>query len=234
MENIKEKLSKIYRNRFSEKELIEKQKLWKILIDDVLQKYIKANDSVADVGGGECLFINNIKCGKKYVIDLNPDTKRHANKDVIVINERADNISAIPDRDIEVVFVSNFLEHMRDKDELEKVIAEIKRILVLNGLLLIIQPNIRYAYKEYWDFHDHYIPISDKSLAELLRIKKFQIKACYPKFLPYTTKSRFSRFSLLLKIYLRTPFLWRIVGKQLFIVAQNLSDTLLPVKENHE
>lgn len=80
---------------------------------------------------------------------MNPDTKKYANRDVITIQESADNISTLSDGSIDIVFVSNFFEHMKDKDELEKVILEIKRILTSNGHLLIIQPNIRYAYKEY-------------------------------------------------------------------------------------
>ncbi len=215
-----DKLSGIYKRRFSEKELQIKERLWGILIDEVLQKYIGMNDSVLDLGGGECLFINNVRCGNKYVVDLNPDTKTYANNDVTTIQERADNISSIPDGSIDVVFVSNFFEHMKDKDELERVISEIKRVLVVNGLLLVIQPNIRYAYKEYWDFHDHYIPISDKSLTELLGLNDFVVRECYPRFLPYSTKSRFSGFTGLLKIYLRIPLLRHLVGKQLFLVAQ--------------
>jgi SAM-dependent methyltransferase len=220
MKKLSEKLSGIYRRRFSDEELVTKNQLWEILINEILQKYVRDNDSVLDIGGGECLFINNIKCGNKYVVDLNPDTERHANDDVTTLRESADNITSIPDKSIDVIFVSNFFEHMKDKNELERVVSEIKRVLVGNGLLLVIQPNIRYAYKEYWDFFDHYIPISDKSLTELLRLNDFGIKICYPRFLPYTTKNRMSGFTGLLKIYLRFPLLWRIFGKQLFLVAQ--------------
>jgi SAM-dependent methyltransferase len=220
MKDTSEKLSGIYKRRFSSEELAVKNRLWRILIDYVMQKFIRDGDSVLDIGGGECLFINNVRCGKKYVVDLNPDTERYANDDVTVIQERADRIPSIPDESIDVVFVSNFFEHMKDKDELERVISEIRRVLVDRGLLLVIQPNIRYAYKEYWDFFDHYVPISDKSLTELLRLYDFEIKLCHPRFLPYSTKSRLSGFTGLLKIYLRVPLLRHVVGKQLFLVAQ--------------
>ncbi len=220
MNNVSEKQSLMYKHIFPEEELAAKEELWKILIEEVLQGYIKKDDTVLDIGGGQCLFINNIKCRKKYANDLNPDLKKYANSDVVTIQERADNLSTIPDESIDVVFASNFFEHMKDKDELERVVVEIKRVLSVNGLLLVIQPNIRYAYKEYWDVIDHYTPISDSSLSDLLMINNFNIIKCHPRFMPWSPKHKLSKFTFLLKIYLRIPFLWKIFGKQLFLAAQ--------------
>jgi SAM-dependent methyltransferase len=223
-DNTGEKLSRMYQYIFPEEELAAKEALWKILINEVLQKYIKVNDTVLDIGGGQCLFINNIRCGKKFAVDLNPDIIKYAGPDVITVQQKADSLVAITDGSIDVVFASNFFEHMKDKDELERIISEIKRILKINGLLLVIQPNIRYAYKEYWDVIDHYIPISDKSLSDLLIINGFGIIRCNPRFLPWSPKTRLSKFTALLVIYLRMPLLWRIFGKQLFLVAQKRTD----------
>jgi len=220
MENRGERLSRMYRVRFPEEELATKERLWRVLIDKVLQKYIRDTDRVLDIGGGECLFINNVRCRKRYVVDLNPEVKRYADKDVVVIQKGADNISTVPDEGIDVVFVSNFFEHLKDIDELERVLSEIRRVLVKNGLLLVIQPNIRYAYKEYWDFPDHHIPLSHNSLTELLMINNFDIELCYPRFLPWRPKGRLSKFEIIFKIYLQSPLLWRIFGKQAFIVAK--------------
>ena len=225
MHNTSEKQAKLYQHIFPEEELAGKENLWKILIEEVLQKYIKETDTVLDIGGGQCLFINNIKCGKKYANDLNPDIRKYAAKDVQTIEETADNISSIADESVDIVFASNFFEHMKDKDELERVILEIRRILAPNGKLIIIQPNIRYAYKEYWDVIDHYTPLSDKSLSDLLTITGFRITTCYPRFLPWSPKTRLSKFLLLLKIYLRIPLAWKFFGKQLFMVAQKLPET---------
>jgi SAM-dependent methyltransferase len=225
MENTGEKLSKIYKHIFPEEELAAKEELWKIVIDEFLQKYIKEGDAVLDMGGGQCLFINNIRCGKKYVNDLNPDVEKYADDNVEIIQERADNIVSIPDTTMNVVFASNFFEHMKDKDELERVILEIRRILAAGGLLMVIQPNIRYAYKEYWDVIDHYIPISDRSLADLMEINGFRIKTSYPQFLPWSPRTGLSRFTVLLKIYLKIPLFWRFFGKQMFMVARKLPNS---------
>lgn len=233
MKNTGEKLSKMYRIRFPEEELAVRERLWRVLVEDFLQKYIKPDDKVMDLGGGLCSFINNIKCREKYVVDLNPDLKKFANKDVVTIQESADNISSLHDGSMDTVFVSNFFEHLKDREELNRVIKEIKRILRAEGLLLVIQPNIKYAFREYWDFPDHCIPISDNSLSELLMINDFKIITCYSKFMPWSPKSSgLSKFIFLLRIYLRIPLLWRFFGKQLFIEAQNLPGTKNP-NEKH-
>lgn len=84
---------------------------------------------------------------------------------------------------------------------------------------LVLQPNIRYCYKDYWMFFDHITPLDDRSLTEVLEINGFNVIECKPKFLPYTTKSNLPKSIILLKIYLRFPIIQQIVGKQAFIYA---------------
>ena len=134
----------------------------------------------------------------------------------------ATNLYFIEDNAVDVIFISNFFEHMKNKDEIEQILLESRRILKRKSAgwqILILQPNIRFAYKEYWDFFDHHIPLSDKSLVEVLEILDFKIEMVIPRFLPYSTKSKFPDWSLLIRIYLCLPFAWRIFGKQAFIVA---------------
>jgi len=94
------------------------------------------------------------------------------------------------------------------------------RILNLGGVLIILQPNIRYCYKEYWDFFDHYLPFSDRSLVKALHMVGFKIEQVLPKFLPYTTKSKIPQNPFLVKIYLKLPFIWKLMGKQMFILGR--------------
>jgi SAM-dependent methyltransferase len=129
---------------------------------------------------------------------------------------------------VDVVLMSNFLEHLRSKEEVLKTLADVSSILRAGGVLLILQPNIRYAYKEYWDFFDHHLPLSDKSLVEALRITGFEIERLVPRFLPYTTKSAKPRYAFLVRAYLHCPLAWKIMGKQMFVVARR------PSREDHE
>ena len=84
---------------------------------------------------------------------------------------------------------------------------------------MLLQPNIRFAYKVYWDFFDHQLPFSDRAMVEALQACGFGIESVRPRFLPYTTKSTLPSWPILVKLYLRCPPLHWLFGKQMFIVA---------------
>lgn len=215
-------IEKIYKVRFNKNEIKNKRLLWEILVKNFLQKYISAEDTVLDVGGGFCEFINVIKCKERYVVDINPDVRTYAKKNVIILNKSAHDIVGLADESIDIAFASNFFEHINSKKEVLEIIQEISRILKPGGKFLVIQPNIKYANKEYWDFFDHHLPFTEKSFSEALKLHSFQIIQSYPRFLPFTTKTKLSRYAFLLKIYLRFSILWKVFGKQFFIVAKKI------------
>jgi len=84
---------------------------------------------------------------------------------------------------------------------------------------LVLQPNIRYAFKVYWDFFDHNLPLSHASMLEALALCGFETETVRPRFLPYSTKSALPSWPILVRLYLRCPALHRLLGKQMFIVA---------------
>lgn len=213
--------SNIFENMFSEKLLQERMALWRVLCGDFFQRYIDVGDTVLDLGAGFCEFINNIQCKKKIAVDLNDHTKKFAGPDVEVLTGRSTQLSRLLDgRSIDTVFTSNFLEHMRDKEELKDTLLEVKKVLKPRGNFIILQPNIRYAYKVYWDFIDHNIALSHKSLAELISHIGFDIIELKPKFLPWTTKSRIPKHPFMVKLYLKLPLLQFIMGKQMFVYSK--------------
>lgn len=210
------KLQELYDNRFNNSEKQNKNALWKVLCGLFFQQYIPADSSVVDIGAGFCEFINNISCKEKYAIDLNEETFAYAHSNVKVLKD----LSSLPEKSLDIVFMSNFLEHMNSKEDVLQILAKAYMVLKKNGRILILQPNIRYAYKEYWDFFDHHIPLSDKSLAEALKITGFSIEILIPRFLPYTTKSKLPQHQHFVKLYLQLPFFWKIFGKQAFIIGK--------------
>src|SRR5262249_53705646 len=133
---------------------------------------------------------------------------------------RADAMTTIGDEGVDVVFASNFLEHLRSKEECDRVLAEVRRILRPGGRFVIMGPNIRYLAAEYWDFYDHYLPLSHLSLEEGLVQADYEIERIIPRFLPYTTRSRLPQHPFLIACYLNVPLAWRFMGKQFLVVAR--------------
>jgi ubiquinone/menaquinone biosynthesis C-methylase UbiE len=213
-------ISRLYARRFDDRERLAKHDLWKTLCKAFLQKYVPPDSAVLDIGAGYCEFINNISAGRKYAVDPNEDARGCADAEVKVFNGYSTDLSFLADSSIDVVFMSNLLEHLPTKQDVAVTLSEAHRVLKPRGRLLLLQPNIRYLYKDYWDFFDHHIPLSDRSLAEALKMAGFSIEKLFSKFLPYTTKSGLPKKPFLLKIYLKVPFLWKLFGKQMFIVSR--------------
>ena len=213
-------LKKMYSTRFEETDLPAKNEIWRVICDTYLSKFIKPQDTVVDVGAGYCEFINNIECENKIAIDLNEDVKRFANPDVRVINESCMAIQSLDKDSVDVVFMSNFLEHLPSKQQVLETLGESHRILRQGGRIIILQPNIRFLPGSYWDYFDHHTPLTERSLVEALQLLEFKINVCHAKFLPYTTKSRLPKGAAFVRLYLRFPLAWKILGKQALIVAE--------------
>jgi SAM-dependent methyltransferase len=214
-------LPALYQTRFSSDEQRRKRGLWRVLCQSFFQRYVRADDVVVDLGAGYCEFINEIKCGRKYAVDLNEDTPDHADADVTVLACRSSNLAGLADGSVDVVFASNFFEHLPTKAEFLATLAEIRRVLRPGGgRLLVLQPNIRLLNGAYWDFVDHHLPLTDRTLVEALSLVGLEPLELRVRFLPYTTKSRFPRSTALVRLYLRLRPLQWLLGRQTWLVAR--------------
>lgn len=218
MQNSKD-LADLYRIRFQEGFLPRKAEIWKVLCECFFQQFVHKSDVVVDVACGYGEFINNIEAGKKIGVDLNPDSTKHLTPDVEFHAISAAAIDAIGVENVDVLFTSNFLEHLPDKSALNGFLDQVWGVLKPNGRYLIMGPNLRYLPGEYWDFYDHHLGLTHLSLCEALELKGFRIEKCVDKFLPYTTQGSLPTHPLFVRFYLMFPLAWKFLGKQFFIIA---------------
>jgi len=212
-------LQKLYIKRISGLENY-RNAVWQILCNDYFSKLISPEARVLDLGAGWCEFINNVTAAKKYAMDLNPETGSHLTTEATFIHQDCSQPWEVPAESLDVVFTSNFFEHLPDKEKVERTISEAYRCLKEGGLIICIGPNIKYAPGVYWDFWDHHVPLTEISLAELLELKGFKIQSCIGRFLPYSMTTGVTPPVILLRFYLRMPFFWRFIAKQFLVIGK--------------
>jgi SAM-dependent methyltransferase len=211
-------LRAIYHRRFSET-IAYRNRVWQALTSSFFSVWIRADATVLDLGCGYGEFSNNIRAGRKLAMDLNPDAPKYLAKEVEFLEQDCSARWPLGDQTLDVVFTSNFFEHLPDKACLRRTLQQAFRCLKPGGRLIAMGPNIKYLPGAYWDLFDHQIPLSDVSLGEALELEGFTLEKVVPRFLPFTMVNAPQYPIFLLKLYLALPWLWWIKGRQFLLVA---------------
>jgi SAM-dependent methyltransferase len=176
---------------------------------------------VLDIGAGFGEFLRHIRCRRRIAVDIERlpgRTLPPGTEEVFTPSHRmSEQIAA---ESVDVVFCSNFFEHLPDTATFLATLEEIRKVLRPGGRLLVLQPNIRLAGGAYWDFVDHHLPLTERSIVEAMLTVGFDVTHVIPRFLPFTTRSAFPQSPWLVRLYLAFPPAWRLVGKQSFLAAQ--------------
>ena len=194
----------------------DRRKVWSAICE-YLQIFINKNDTVLDLGAGYCDFINNIRAKNKIAVDLNEKSLDFCAKDVRFVLSSSSNLEFLLNNSVDVIFSSNLFEHL-DDFQLESTIKEIYRVLKKDGRLILIQPNFRFAYREYFDDYTHKKIFSDVSLSDFLNANEFNKIVVLPKFLPFSFKSWLPKSYWLTKLYLLLPI--KPMAKQMLLVFE--------------
>ena len=215
-------LDRIYDHRFGDADARAKDRLW-TEIAAYLQRWVPGDGRVLDVACDLGYFIRHVRAGERWATDVR-DVGAALGPDVHFV--QADGLAlskAVPNSYFDLVFVSNYLEHLPGPDEVIAQLREIRAVTKDDGRLIVLQPNIRYVGAAYWDFIDHRVALTEHSLVEAAQTAGFAIEKVIPRFLPYTTKSRLPQSDWLVRTYLRVPLAWRILGKQTLLIARATS-----------
>jgi SAM-dependent methyltransferase len=222
MASTQQELSKIYHRRFI-RTAAYRNRVWQILTREFFNQWVKPDATVLDLGCGYGEFINNIPAGRKLAMDLNPDAPKHLAQNVEFLHQDCSAPWPLPENSLDVVFTSNFFEHLPDKECLSRTLRHILRALKPGGRLVAIGPNIKYLHGQYWDFYDHHVYLTETSLGEALEIEGYQLDVVAPRFLPFTMVEAPEYPMFFVQLYIRIPWLWRISGRQFLVVARKPS-----------
>jgi SAM-dependent methyltransferase len=218
-EEILKKLSEEYGRRFSGKEA-ERIRVWKVLIHSFFQDLIGTDQTILDLGCGYGEFINQVDARKKFGMDLNPSSKQFLAKDVNFLFQDCSHTWQLAYGSLDIVFTSNFFEHLPNKASLSKTLDQAFRCLRPGGRIICMGPNIRYLPGAYWDFWDHFVPLTDLSLGEALELHRFDVVRRIPRFLPYTMSDKMPPADFFIRCYLSMSALWWVKGRQFLVIGR--------------
>ena len=212
-------LGKIYERRFGEVDESSKNVIWSE-IATFLQRWIPPGARVLDVACDKGYFIRHIRAAERWATDVR-DMGGHVGEGVQFVQCDGLMLShALPAGHFDVVFMSNYLEHLPSADAVIVQLREANRVLRADGRLIVLQPNIKLVGDAYWDFIDHRVAITDRSLVEAAHAAGFEVEHMIVRFLPYTTKRRLPCWRWLVSLYLRLPIAWWFMGKQTLLIAR--------------
>ena len=211
-------LEREYERRFADR-ADYRWKVWTLLTRDFFQQYVPPDGAVLELGCGWGEFINQIRAGRKFGMDLNPASRARLGPGIEFLHQDCSERWPLDDNTLDTVFTSNFFEHLPDKTSLGRTLREACRCLKPGGRIVCLGPNIRALPGAYWDFWDHYLPLTELSLGEGLDLSGFKTERSIARFLPYTMARERNPPLWTVGLYIRMPFVWPIFGKQFLVIA---------------
>jgi len=215
----------VYQQRFTEEDHRRKEAVWREIGRFLQKRYIPAASTVLDVATDQGYFIRSIEARERWGSDFR-DTSAAMPTDVRFVQADGLALAELVPRDyFDVVFMSNYLEHLPSVDAVLEQMRVAFAILRAGGRLIVLQPNIRLVGAAYWDFIDHRVALTDSSLVEAATLAGFETRDVIKRFLPYSTKGKLPTHSALVRLYLSFPLAWRLMGKQtLYVGTKSSSD----------
>jgi SAM-dependent methyltransferase len=128
--------------------------IWRSLWRYYFHQFIGPDDCVLDIGCGHGAFINSVVARKRLGLDSWPDFPAYLQAGVQPVIGSAVEVGELVKEPVDFAFASNLFEHLPQTD-LMMLLSGVRKILSPRGTLSIIQPNFRYAYREYFDDYTH-------------------------------------------------------------------------------
>lgn len=191
--------------------------VWRALWRYHFSKLVPQDGCVLDLGCGYGEFINNVTARRRIALDMWDGFPAHLAPGVEPVVSGVTELGGIADDSVDFAFASNLFEHLSQAD-FATVLDGLRGKLSARGTLNILQPNYRYAFREYFDDYTHVSVYSHISLADFLAANGYEVIEVRPRFLPLTVKSRLPVAPWLIGLYLKSPV--KPLGKQMLVRAR--------------
>jgi SAM-dependent methyltransferase len=212
-------LEAVYESRFDERARRDKQAVWAEIVR-FLRPFIAADQPVLDIGCDAGYFIRHVDATERWATDIRdvsgllPGDVRFVQSDGLALGDVA------PAGHFGTAFMSNYLEHLPSSQAVIEQLRVVRDLLRPGGRVIVLQPNIRLTGGAYWDFIDHHVALTERSLVEAGELAGLRTIRLITRFLPFTTKGRLPQDARLVRLYLSFPPAWRLLGKQTLYVAE--------------
>jgi SAM-dependent methyltransferase len=191
--------------------------VWQALWRFHFNRMVPADGCVLDLGAGYGSFINQVEAKRRIALDVWSDFPRFLAPGIEAVVGPVTDLGFLADGSVDFTFASNLFEHI-PQEAFARVLDGLRPKLSDRGTLNILQPNYRYASREYFDDYTHVAIYSHISLADFLAANGDEVIQVVPRFLPLTIKSRMPVSPWLIAAYLASPI--KPFGKQMFVRAK--------------
>ena len=212
-------LPELYDARFDEREVSAKDAVWREIVR-YLTRYIDPKAPVLDLACDRGHFVRSVNAVERWATDIR-DVGQGLPQDVRFVRSSGLDLAAVlPAGYFGTIFMSNYLEHLDTSDAVIDQLRVASNLLRPGGRVIVLQPNIRLVGSRYWDFIDHKVALTERSLLEAAELAGLQTVDLVTRFIPYSTKGRLPTAPALVRAYLAFRPAWWLMGKQTLYVGK--------------
>jgi hypothetical protein len=212
-------LPELYDARFDEREVSAKDAVWREIVG-YLARYVDSGSPIIDLACDRGHFIRWAHGSERWATDIR-DVSAALPADVRFVQASGlDLASVVPNGYFGTVFMSNYLEHLDSSDAVIEQLRIARQLLHPAGRVVVLQPNIRLVGPRYWDFIDHKVALTERSLLEAAELAGLRTVDLITRFLPYSTKGRLPADARLVRAYLAIRPAWWLMGRQTLYVGE--------------
>lgn len=212
-------LEALYDARFDERARRGKVAVWAEIVR-FLQRYIDESLPIVDIACDAGYFIRHAQGSERWATDIR-DVRDDLPTDVRFVCANGLELEEhLPHEHFGTAFMSNYLEHLASAAVVIEQIRVASSLLRPGGRLIVLQPNIRLTGGSYWDFIDHHVALTERSLVEAGEIAGLRTVELITRFLPFTTKGRLPQDARLVRAYLAFRPAWYLLGKQSLYIGE--------------